>query len=224
MSEEARGKFFVIEGTDGSGKTVQLELLSKRLTVARFDLATFDFPQYGKPSAYFVEQYLGGKYGTIEEVGPYRASVFYSVDRFDIGRQIKAWLSAGKIILANRYVPSNMGHQGAKIADEKERKEFLEWVYEFEYEIMAIPKPAISVILHVPAEVAFELKKAQRGNKKRDIHEDSLPHLKQAEQVYLELPKLFPDDFILVECVRNGKLLSVEEVHEKVWAVIEPFL
>jgi len=76
----------------------------------------------------------------------------------------------------------------------------------------------------VPAEVAFELKKAQRGNKKRDIHENSLPYLKQAEQVYLELPKLFPDDFILIECVRNGKLLSVEEVHEKVWAVIEPLL
>lgn len=219
-----QGKFFVIEGTDGSGKTVQFELLSKRLAAAGFEVAKFDFPQYGKPSAYFVEQYLSEKYGTEGEVGPYRASVFYGVDRFDIGRQIEEWIAAGRIVLANRYVPSNMGHQGGKIADEEERRKFLQWVYEFEYGVMGIPRPTLSAILHVSAEIAFELKKAQRSEKKRDIHEGNLGHLKRAERAYLALPKLFPSDFTLIECVRDGKILPVQEIHEKLWAIIEPLL
>src|SRR2546423_12717689 len=127
-----KGKFIVLEGTDGSGKTTQFKKLIDRLE-KEHEVTTFDFPQYAKPSSYFVKEYLNGRYGTLAEVGPYRASIFYALDRFDVGREISKWLKEDKIIVSNRYVSSNMGHQGAKIKDIKERKEYFKWIDQFEF-------------------------------------------------------------------------------------------
>ncbi len=217
-----KGKFIVIEGIDGSGKGEQFKLLLSRLKREGFKVATFDFPQYGKPSAFFVERYLNGRYGTLKEVGSYKASVFYALDRFDVAPRIQQWLGESRVVVSNRYVPSNMGHQGAKLKSAAERKKYLRWVYEFEYGIMGIPKPDISVVLHVPAHVAYGLigKKRSRKylmGKQRDIHEGSIEHLERAEQTYLEMAKMFPKDFVVVECTKDKKLLTIEEIHEKVW-------
>jgi dTMP kinase len=122
------GKLIVLDGTDGSGKATQLELLKKRLEEEGFEVVTADFPQYNKKSAGLVEEYLSGKYGEAEAVTPYQASIFYAVDRFDARAQLRQWLAEGKIILANRYVSANMGHQGGKIKNALERKAFFNWL------------------------------------------------------------------------------------------------
>lgn len=223
------GQFFVLEGTDGSGKTEQFKLLLKRLKKERHETKVFDFPQYGKPSAYFVEKYLNGKYGGWKEVGPYKTSVFFAVDRYDIVPWLLKWIQLGKIAASNRFVPANMGHQGAKIDNRVDRIKFWKWVYNFEYGIMGIPKPTITIILHVPAKIAYNLiaQKSQRkylGKKKRDIHEKSIDHLQKAEQAYLEMVKTFPKDFVVIECAQEGKLLSIEAVHELVWNIVEKHL
>ena len=119
-----RGKFIVIEGTDGSGKTEQFNRLVLRLPEG-FAFKTLDFPQYDEPSSYFVREYLNGHYGALEDeaIGPRRASLFYALDRFDASeKKLKKWLADGTAVIANRYVGSNMGHQGGKIGDEKKTK------------------------------------------------------------------------------------------------------
>jgi dTMP kinase len=222
----ARGKFIVIEGTDGSGKTEQWNRLLLRLPEG-FPFQTIDFPQYDEPSSYFVREYLNGRYGALEDevVGPRRASLFFALDRFDASeKKLKKWLEEGKTVVANRYVGSSMGHQGGKIMDKGKRMDFFRWLHELEYKICGIPKPDLNIILHVPAAIAQQLvdKKAERnyiGGKSRDLHEGNLAHLEHAEQVYLEMAKLFPDDFTVIECAPEGKLLSIEAIHEKVWAV-----
>jgi dTMP kinase len=218
--------FFIIEGTDGSGKTVQFRMLANHLRKEGKRVKTFDFPQYGKPSAYFVQKYLNEQYGDWEKVGPYRCSVFYAVDRYDV-RWAIWWEKKKTVFISNRYVPSNMAHQGTKIRSKKARERFFKWVSNFEYEIMMIPRPTLSIILHVPAEVSYKLvlKKKTRnyikGGKKRDAHEGSLTHLKRAERTYLEIARMFPKDFVVVECFENGQLLTPEEIHEKVWKVVK---
>ena len=226
MAEQQKGKFIIIEGTDGSGKKTQFEKLVLRI---EHRVATFDFPQYDKPSSFFVKEYLNGHYGTAEEVGPYKASIFYAVDRFDISPMIRNAINDGKIAVSNRYVGSNMGHQGAKIEDKKERVKYFNWLYELEYGILGIPKPDLNIILHMPAKIAQEFvdKKGAReyiGGAKRDLHEGDLRHLERAERVYLEMAEIFPEDFIVVECVENGRLLSVDEVHERVWDKVSRFI
>lgn len=229
MDKRRTGAFFVIEGTDGSGKSEQFRRLVSRLRRNRIPAATFDFPQYGKSSSYFVREYLNGRYGTWQEVGPRKASLFFAMDRFDVGEKIKKWLKAGKVVISNRYVASNMGHQGAKLHSRAERLKFLRWVYELEYGFLGIPKPDLNVVLHVPAGIAQKLvdRKGRReylGGARRDIHEADLRHLERAERTYLEMAKLFPKDFKLIRCVEGGKLLSMERIEERLWSVIGPLV
>ncbi|MDP2598614.1 MAG: thymidylate kinase [Candidatus Liptonbacteria bacterium] len=224
--EGTKGKFIVIEGTDGSGKTEQFNRLILDLPETK-QIATLDFPRYGEPSSYFVQQYLRGRYGS--DVGPYTASIFFALDRFDTKLQLSKWLEDGRIVVANRYVASSMGHQGAKIDKKSDREKFFKWLYEFEYGQMGIPRPDLNIILHVPAEVSYELiaKKASRDylkGKSRDIHESNFAFQKRSEEIYLEIAGLFPEDFAVVECVEGGKLLSIDEIHRRVLEKVAPLL
>ena len=215
------GKFIVIDGTDGSGKGTQTKILIDRLLQSGCKIKMADFPQYDTKSAGLVEEYLNGKYGHAKEVGPYRASIFYAVDRYDASFKIKKWLKNGYTIISNRYVTANMGHQGGKISDPVERKKYLDWLYELEYNLFQIPKPDLNIILHVDAAIAQKLvdNKGKRNylkGKKRDIHEDDINHLRDAEKVYLEIAKSYPN-FTLIECTKNSQILSREKIHEIIW-------
>jgi len=222
MNRHSKGTFILIEGTDGSGKTLQAGLLIKRLKQAGKKVEQISFPQYGEPSAVLVEKYLNGEFGSASEVGPYRASILYAVDRFAAANQIKKWLKQGKIVIANRYVASNMGHQGGKIKNTKKRRRYLDWIYNLEYNILGIPKPDINLILHVTAKISQQLvdKKGERKylkGKKRDIHEDDINHLRDAEKAYLEINRRYPE-FKIIECVKNNKILPPQIIHEKICA------
>ena len=214
------GKFIVIDGTDGSGKTTQFNLLVDKLKAEGFAVEVADFPQYNTKSAGLVEEYLSGKYGGADDVTPYQSSIFYAVDRYDASFKIRQWLKDGKIVVANRYVSASLGHQGGKIDNPLERKVFFNWLYELEYKLFNIPKPDLSLILHVEAEIAQQLAANRHREdwvgKTRDIHEENLSHLQKAEQVYLEIAQTFPD-FKLIKCTREGEIMTREEIHELVW-------
>jgi dTMP kinase len=215
-----KGRFFVIDGTDGSGKATQTKLLISRMLRENLPVQTIAFPQYGLKSAGPVEDYLAGKFGKPEEVGSRRASVFYAVDRYAASMKISNWLSGGEHVVADRYVASNMGHQGSKERRAEERMAFFKWNDDLEYGMFKIPRPDINIILHVPAAVSMQLI-AKRGNV-QDAHEN-LAHLTAAETTYLEIARTFPG-FALIECVEEGTLLSPEKIHEKVWTVVQSAL
>lgn len=219
------GKLIVIDGSDGTGKATQTELLKKRLQLQGVPVSVADFPRYGKRSAIFVEDYLNGKFGPANEVGPECASIFYALDRYAASPEIRQWLDDGHIVISNRYVTANMAHQGGKIENRRERKRFIKWEEELEFGIFGIPEPDLTIILHVPAHIAQTLvdRKKQRAylkGKKRDLHENDLRHLEAAERTYLEIAKMLPN-MVLIECVVNGHLLTPEQVHHQIWALVE---
>lgn len=215
-----RGKIIVIDGGDGSGKTVQTELLVKRLEKEGQKVSTLSFPRYEKPSGEKVKAYLNGALGDPTTVPAREASILYAYDRWMamLDGDFDA-LEDGTHLVLNRYVASNMGHQGSKLASAEARANFFRWNDRFEHEFLGIPRPDLNVILHVPAEVSLELIK-KRGEA-MDGHEN-LAHLRQAEATYLELAESF-ERFALVECLPEGvvptldKLMSVEEIHERIW-------
>lgn len=221
-----RGKFFAFEGIDGSGKSTQTKLLVKHLEETGYRVRALEIPQYGKKSAGPVEEYLSGNYGSSNAVGPYRASIFFATDRYDASFQVRDWLQGGYIVVADRYVGSNMGHQGSKISSPKARKEFFKWLYELEYGIFRIPKPTISFFLDIPAKVAQELceNPKRRKKKKQDIHEQDPQHFQNAERAYRHAIQLFPRDFVVIENMQNGKLLAPQEVHALVWTNVKKYL
>ena len=187
------GKFIVIDGIDGSGKSTQTQMLADTLKKEAFEVELTDFPQYGQKSAGAVEEYLNGKYG---QLNSYVASIFYAVDRFDASFKIRRWLDQGKIVISNRYVTANAGHQGGKIEDRAERVKYFKWLENLEYNIFGIPKPDLNIILHVPAKTAQKLihKRLQEqrmfaAGKNKDLHESNLKHLERSEKVFFEITR-----------------------------------
>lgn len=223
-----RGVFIAIEGTDGSGKGTQFKHITDRLVKEGYDVATFDFPQYELPSSYFVRQYLNGKYGSANDVGPYTSSLFYALDRFEAAPAIRKALSEGKVVVTNRYVGSNMAHQGTKFQHAEERRGYFIWLDNLEFEMLRIPRPTVSFVLRVPAGVAQNLvdQKAKRSytEEKRDLHEADLEHLQKAVTVYDDMCQLFPKDFVRIDCTRDEKLLEIDKIHDILWQKIEPML
>ena len=212
------GKFIVIEGADGTGKTTQVQLLAKTLGSYEYNGVVFDFPQYAEVSSALLSNYLKGKYG---QLNPEAASILYAVDRFDASFAVREHLKEGRIVLANRYVSSNAGHQGAKINDATDRIKFFKWLDHLEFTTFNIPRPDLTIILHLPVEMSLDLiKKGHEAKGTRpDLHDQDLEHLQRAEQVYLEIAELFPNTK-LVECSEDGRLLSPEEIHAKVWELV----
>lgn len=226
--QAGHGVFIAIEGTDGSGKGTQFEHLATRLAKAGYTVATFDFPQYDHPSSFFVREYLNGQYGSAEQVGPYTGSLFYALDRFQAGPAIRKALSEGKIVLANRFVGSNMAHQGTKFHHAEERRGYFIWLDNLEFEMLRTPRPTMSFVLRVPGAIAQKLVE-QKGNrsytdKKLDLHEADLYHLEKSVEVYDDMCRLFPKDFVRIDCTDNNRLMTIDEINDRLWAQLQPML
>ena len=221
-----KGKFIVIEGTDGSGKATQLGFLQQRLEQEGRRVEAADFPQYY--DTFFgrtVGRFLKGEFGGLDEVDPHLASLTFAGDRWQAKEKIERWLSQGIIVVTNRYATSNMAHQTAKLPEEK-REKFLRWLEELEYEVYKIPREDLVVFLHVPVKIGQQLvnDKGERGyigGEKRDIQEADLAHLKGAESMYLLLAKR-NENWVQIECCdEKGNLLSREKIHELIYLALQ---
>lgn len=229
-----KGIFFVFEGIDGCGKSTQTKLLADYFTKKGYKVEKIDFPQHGERSSALVDDYLNGKYGRSKEVGPYVGSIFYAVDRYDASFKIKKWLKEGKIVISDRYVVSNIGHQGGKIKNKKEWKKYVKWLYNLEYGIFGIPKPDCTFILKTSTQLSVKMsnriieeKKRQkrllylRNHNDQDIHEKDSGHLSDALKSYLMVAKEFPKDFKIIECLDKGNLLPPEIINQKIIKLID---
>lgn len=216
--------FIVIDGIDGSGKWTQVELVRKHLESLGKKVKVLDYPRYGHTSAFMVSKYLNGEYG--KKVSPKLASIFYAIDRYD-SMTDKKYLDMDEYdyIISNRYVSANMIHQTGKIEDEKEAGEFLDWVYDLEYNIFGIPKPDRVFFLNVTPEISQKLvlKKEQReylkNGKKMDIHEEDLNHLQNARNKAMKVVEMY-DDWVRIDCVENEDILPIDIITQKILAEI----
>lgn len=219
-----KGKFIVIEGSDGVGKKTQADLLTKMFRRIGKSVVFYDFPQYER--SFFgemVAKYLNGQFGDVGDVSPHLISLLYAGDRFEASGHIKHDLGQGKIVISNRYTQSNMGFQAAKIKDPKKKKEFLEWLEELEFGIFNIPRPDMVIYLYAPHKISQKMvdKKNARSytTKKRDIHERNTKFLAQVEKEYLELAKENPEWRTII-CTEGEKLMPPNIISEKIFALI----
>jgi len=220
----SKGLFLCIEGSDGTGKGTQHELLAKHLGAEHIPTLLVDFPRYGQPSAELIECYLHNEFGDATKLDPRLASLPYAIDRLAASPQITSALGQGTWVLANRFAASNMAHQGAKFSAQEKRIDFFKWLARLEYDIMNIPEPDYHFILHLPAKTAQERiqhRAAQDAGRALDAHEMDVTHLERAEQTYLDLASAFPDRFGLIECMDGERARSAEEIHEEIWHKVQ---
>jgi dTMP kinase len=223
----ARGTLIAIEGIDGSGKRTQVELLEKALSSRGFSTYSTGFPQYESWFGRFVGRFLNGELGSLESVDPHFTAMLYAGDRFEAKPRLEAALKEGRVVLADRYIGSNLAHQVARAPAEK-RSEFLSWIEHLEYNIYGLPRENLILYLRVPPMHAQNLiaRKSARSYTaaKKDLLESSLRHLEDAAEMYDLLSRRSP--WATIQCFdaeRNAMRLP-EEIAEKVLAAVETVL
>lgn len=215
------GKLIVIEGTDGSGKSTQFALLSKHLQEDQVAFKHIVFPRYNKESSALIRMYLGGAFGDKpSDVGAYAASAFYAVDRYasykmDWGQ----WYEEGGLVLSDRYTTSNAVHQASKETGDSQ-KEYLRWLYDFEYEKLGLPRPDLTIYLDVPTDFTEKMLRGREEatNTKADIHEKDMGYLATCRETGRAAAQYY--GWKVIHCVRDGKMRSIEEIHAEIYAAV----
>ena len=216
------GKLIVFEGTDGTGKSTQFALLTKRLQSENIPFRRLQFPQYLEPSSALIRMYLNGEFGDDpNSVNAYAASTFYAVDRYASYQRVwKDDYAAGGLILSDRYTTSNAVHQGGKL-EGAAREEFFSWLYDLEFCRMGLPKPDLVLCLDMPVEIAETLMRKRESDTgtKADIHERNDKYLHQCREVARQAAAYF--GWTVVSCVKDGKLRSIEDIHEELYSYVK---
>jgi len=219
------GKLIVFEGTDGSGKSTQFDLLTKRLEREGQAFRRLRFPRYDQESSALIRMYLGGQFGSDPNaVNAYAASTFYAVDRY--ASYLQDWkddYKAGMLFLADRYTTSNAVHQGGKM-DAEARAAYYDWLYDLEFGKMGLPKPDLVILMDMPIELTRQLmrKRESDTNTTADIHEQDLEYLAHCRDSALEAAKHY--GWTVVSGAKNGELRTIEEIHEEVYRIVETCL
>lgn len=217
-----KGKLIVIEsGIDGSGKSIQFELLHERLKEEGLDVHKVKFPDYESDSSALVRMYLEGEFGDDpQEVNLYAVSAFYAVDRFaSFQLKWKQVYEKGGLILADRYSTSNMIYQAAKIREKGFKKEYLEWLRDLEFNKFALPEPDLVIFLDMPPRHSFEF---IQNREEQDIHERDRDYLLSTYEHAVEIARSY--DWSIVNCEREGELRSIEDIHEEVYERVKKIL
>jgi len=186
------GKLIAIEGIDGSGKRTQVALLEKALVAGGHAVYSTGFPQYDSWFGKMVGQFLNGDFGPLETVDPHFSALLYAGDRFEAKPHLEGALNQGKIVLADRYIASNLAHQTARVPPE-DRSSFTAWIEHLEYNIYRLPRETLVLYLSVPPRQAQDLiaRKSARSytSVKQDLQEASLRHLEEAAAMYDQLSR-----------------------------------
>lgn len=215
------GKLIVIEGLDGSGKSTQLDLLYRRLSEAGYDCRTVSFPAYESDSSALVKLYLSGAFGSQPgDVNAYAASAFYTVDRFasyktDWGE----YYQSGGIVIAGRYTTSNAVHQASKLPEDQ-WEPFLDWLYDFEYDKIGIPKPDHVFFLDMPIAVSQTLLKNRYSSSggEKDIHEKDVAYLERCRRAALFTARY--SGWEIVSCAKGETPRPVEDISDDLMAAV----
>ena len=218
-----KGKLIVVEGAcDGIGKSTQFELLQKHLIEDGATVASHHFPSYNTFHGRPVEEYLHGTFGKPSELSPYFVNSLYAVDRamawnLELGPKYEA----GEILVLDRYTTSSLIYQSALIEDIEERKKFIDYVCDFEYNKLGIKRPDNVIFLHAPFDLVTELRKARNQNSgtEEDIHEKDLDFMLKVYENAMFLADYLSWDKI--QCNEGDKFRSIEDIHAEIYQKVK---
>lgn len=225
---DKKSKLIVIEGVDSSGKATQSKMLYTALANRGYKVSSVEFPNYAGDSSAAVKMYLGGEFGTDPSaVNAYAASMLFAVDRFaSVKATWRDMFYGDGVVIADRYTTSNMVHQASKIDDLTKKSEFLDWLYDLEYNKMELPVPDLVIFLDMPVKYA-QMLMAGRANKinnsdVKDIHESNESYLYQSYNNACFVADKY--NWTRITCVKDGAVRSVEDIAAEILGYVEKVL
>lgn len=219
--------FIVMEGLDGSGKSTQLRMLKEYLSKHSIDHFFLHFPRTDAPVfGELIARFLRGELGHIHEVDPYLVALLYAGDRRDAAPLLREQLAAGRLVIVDRYVWSNIAFQCAKVEDPAARARLRDWILKMEYEHFAIPRPDLNLFLDVPSSFTAGSLQSRQGDDRRyleghqDIHEADLSFQQKVREVYLSYSAPEKDCVTLACYDEEERMLPPETIFEKVLSTL----
>ena len=218
-----KGKLIVIEGAcDGIGKSTQYNLIKKKLENDGYDVVSHHFPTYDSVQGACVEKYLSGEYGTPATLSPYFVNSLYAIDRaITWNKELKQEFFKGKIILLDRYTTSSLIYQSALIDDLEEKKKFIDYVCDFEYEKLGIHAPDSVIFLYAPFDLVTKIRNERKDNDgiTNDIHERDLSFMKRVYE-----SAMFVADYLgwdKIKCNDENNMRSIEDINDEIYTLIK---
>lgn len=217
------GKLIVIEGVDSSGKETQTKLLFEYLQNKGIDVKKVSFPDYESDFCMPVKGYLAGELGeNPDDVNAYAASSFYAIDRYaSYKKNWGSFYENGGVIVCDRYVTSNIVHQAMKIKGDKTA--FIEWLADYEYEKLGLPRPDVVIFLDMPP-VAAQFLMKNRANKitgeaQKDIHENNTDYLTAAYNNAVDVAEKC--GWKRVICAEELSIRTIEDIHFQIISIVD---
>lgn len=221
------GKIIVIDGGANIGKATQADMLVNRLMNEGILVGKMDFPRYHQNTmGRLVDECIRGERDDIGKMDPRIVSTLFAADRLESKPEFEQWLAEGRTVIFDRYVTSNMLHQGARIQDADARGEFFKWVEHVEHEVFKIPRPDMTVYLDIPPDDSQKLLEYVEELGATVVDPDGQKKLHQAKvaESARYVASLY-QPWVTVMCVNaEGQLRPREDIHEEIYKKIRDIL
>lgn len=224
--EAPKTQLIVIDGGINIGKATQSDMLVNRLMNEGVLVGKMDFPRYHQNTiGHLIGDCIEGDTCQWDELDPRVVATLFAADRYESKAQIEEWLEEGRVIVFDRYVTSNMLHQGAKIEDIDRREEFLRWVEHLEYEIFGMPRPQLTVYLEVPPDDSTKLLQYLEdvGAAATGEEEKHKVHQAKVSECARYLSNLY-GHWKTVPCIDEHGLRPRDSIHEDVYAIVSDYI
>lgn len=213
-----KGFLIVFEGGDVSGKGTQTQLLADRLRSLGYPAQIVKFPRYGTFTGNMIAEALANKL----KISELTMALLYAIDRFEGQKELSALLEQGWIIIADRYVYSNIAHQTPILQKHFQNEdECMKWLAGLEKNM--VQAPDLVIYLDVDPEVGF-----QRFKEERDIYESEKNHQILSRNVYLKMLDMAESENDILgnqtKWFKFDATNHMREVHNGIWKLVEPLV
>ena len=214
-------KIIVIEGIDGSGKTVQSDALVDYLKGQGKKVMSLSFPNYTSFFGMEVGKLLSGEYSiSADNLDPKSMSLWYALDRYNVMNKVDC--EEYDYLIINRYTLSSVVYQSIR---DNSKADISEWILELEHNYLNMPKPNLYIVLDVAPENSSE--NIMNKNKReylegvKDVYESNEALLNLAREKYKQL-SIEMNNVKIIECLdKNGKLKKKEQIQNLIIGVLK---
>ncbi len=200
MPENKKGLLIVFEGTDGTGKSTQLQLLAGVLQDKGFPVVSTREPTEGKYGQEIRALYSNRKKVSLEE----ELDLFMADRKEHIDTLLAPALASGKIILCDRYYLSTIAYQGAAGLDPAQilaRNAFA-------------PTPDLALLFYAPVQTGVKRITENRGETLNDFEKEE--YLQKVAAQFEEM------DFPWIKRVDASRSIAI--IHQDVLRLVQPLL
>jgi dTMP kinase len=196
QADALTGKLFTFEGSEGSGKSTQIELLADELEGMGNEVIVTREPggtEIGEEIRHLLIHNSAGN-----DMAPEAELLLFAAARAQLVRQVVIpGLQEGKIILCDRFLDSTTVYQGAARSISSDPVSYIN-----QFAAAGIT-PDLTFILDVPAEVSIARVKRRVTDLPDRMEQENVDFYKKVREGYLLLARSLPERFHVVDGTRE---------------------